>query len=101
MPERVTNLICTAPWPALSAPCAAVVTVTSSIASSRGLTIAKNPSVVLFVLSWMFTPSSVMLMALWGRPLIVESRLPPGVDTPGMNTTKSIALRLVSGSFVI
>ena len=49
----------------------------------------------------MLTPSSVMLIVPCGRPLIVESRLPPGVDTPGRKLTKSIALRLVSGSFVI
>src|SRR5262245_16935939 len=42
-----------------------------------------------------------MLIVPRGRPLIVESRLPPGVDTPGMNVTKSIALLDVSGSFVI
>jgi hypothetical protein len=99
VPARVTNLICTAPCPALSVPWVAVVTVTSSIASS--LTIAKNPSVVRSVLSWMFTPSSVMLMAPRGRPLIWDCRLPPGVATPGRNVTKSIALRLVSGSFTI
>ena len=49
----------------------------------------------------MFMPSSVMLIALCGRPLTVESRLPPGVLTPGRLTTKSSALRLVSGSFEI
>ena len=36
-----------------------------------------------------------------GRPLIVASRLPPGVDTPARRFTKSIALRLVSGSLMI
>ena len=36
-----------------------------------------------------------------GRPLIVAPRLPPGVETPGRKLTKSMALRLVSGSFVI
>ena len=36
-----------------------------------------------------------------GRPLIVASRLPAGVDTPGRKLTKSIALRDVNGSFVI
>ena len=77
------------------------MTVTSSTASSRGLTIEKKPSLVFSVLSWMFTPSSVMLIDPCGRPLIVEFRLPDGVDTPGMNVTKSIALRLVSGSLTI
>ena len=74
---------------------------TSSIASRRGLTIAKKPSVERSVLSWMLTPSSVMLIVPRGRPLIVASRLPAGVDTPGSRFTKSIALRVVSGSFVI
>ena len=58
---------------------------------------AKNPSVVFSVLSWMLTPSSVMLMVLCGRPLTIESRVPPAVVTPGRNTTKSAALRLESG----
>src|SRR5688572_8884848 len=49
----------------------------------------------------MFTPSSVMLIMPRGRPLIVASRLPAGVDTPGRKLTKSIALREVSGSLVI
>ena len=62
---------------------------------------AKKPSLVLSVLSWMFTPSRVMLIAPCGRPLTVESRFPPGVETPGMKVTKSIALRLVSGSLMI
>ena len=62
---------------------------------------AKKPSVDRSVLSWTFTPSSVMLIVPRGRPLIVELRLPPAVATPGSIGTKSIALRLVSGSFVI
>ena len=36
VPDLVTKRMLTAPWPALSAPLAAEVTVTSSIASSRG-----------------------------------------------------------------
>ena len=100
VPERVTNLICTAPWPA-SAPCPAVVTETSSIASRRGLTIEKKPSLVRFVLSCTLIPSRVMLITPCGRPLIVALRLPPGVETPGRKLTKSMALRDVSGSFVI
>ena len=32
---------------------------------------------------------------------MVAWRLPPGVDTPGRKLTKSMALRLVRGSFVI
>ena len=62
---------------------------------------AKNPSVVRSVLSCTFTPSSVMLMVPRGSPLMVAWRLPPGVDTPGRKLTKSMALRLVRGSFVI
>ena len=62
--------------PVPSEPCAALLNVTSSMASRRGPTMAKNPSVVLLVLSWMFTPSSVMLMVLCGRPLTIESRAP-------------------------
>ena len=62
---------------------------------------AKNPSLERSVLSWMLMPSSVMLITPCGRPLIVALRLPPGVETPGMKFTKSIALREVSGSFVI
>ena len=53
------------------------------------------------VLSWMLTPSSVMLIVPRGRPLMVASRLPAGVDTPGSRLTKSIALRDVIGSLVI
>ncbi len=101
VPARVTNFTCTAPCPASPAPCVAVVTETSSTESRRGLTIAKKPSVDRSVLSWMFTPSSVMLIMPRGRPLIVASRLPAGVDTPGRKLTKSIALRDVNGSFVI
>ena len=49
----------------------------------------------------MFTPSSVMLIAVRGRPLTIAFRLPFGADTPGSRFTKSIALRVVSGIFVI
>ena len=62
---------------------------------------AKKPSVDRSVLSCTLTPSSVMLMVPRGRPLMTDCRLPFDVATPGMNGTKSIALRLVSGSFVI
>ena len=87
--------------PVPSEPCAALLNVTSSMASRRGPTMAKKPSVVLLVLSWMFTPSSVMLMVLCGRPLTIESRLPPGVCTPVRKVMKSAALRLDSGRLVI
>ena len=43
----------------------------------------------------MLMPSSVMLMALLGRPLIVESRAVPDVLKPGSDVSESIALRLV------
>ena len=86
--------------PVLSAPDATVENVISSMASSRGPTTAKKPSVVLFVLSWMLTPSSVMLIVLCGRPLTIESRDPDAVCTPGRKATKSNALRLESGRFV-
>ena len=77
VPERVTNRICTAPWPVVAWSVAAVLTVTSSTESIRGLTRAKNPSVVFRWLSCALMPSMVMLIALCGRPLTVESRLPP------------------------
>jgi len=62
---------------------------------------AKNPSLVRSVLSWTLTPSSVMLMVPRGRPLMTAWRLPFAVVTPGSMLTKSIALRVVSGSCVI
>ena len=78
-----------------------MLTVTSSIASRRGLTRAKKPSPVFRWLSCTLTPSTVMLIELCGRPLTVESRLPPGVLTPGRIVTKSSALRLPIGSLRI
>jgi len=66
LPERVVNLIWTEPPPFASAPCDAEVSVTSSMASSRGVTMAKKPSLVLSVVSWMFAPSSEMLIELCG-----------------------------------
>ena len=101
LPDRVVNRIWTAPWPPPAASDAAVDTVISSIASSRGDTIVKNPSVVFRVLSCTFTPSSVMLIAPCGSPLIVELRLLLGVLTPGRKVTKSSTLRLVSGRLSI
>lgn len=86
-----------APWPPTSAPPAAVVTVTASTASWRGVTLAKNPSEVLLKLSLLLTPSSVMLMKDCGRPLTLESRLTPAVFTPGRNVTAFSALRVASG----
>src|SRR5260221_3588337 len=46
-------------------------------------------------------PSIVMLIALWSRPLTIESREPPGVDTPGMPARKSSALRDCTGRLLI
>ena len=63
------NLIWTAPCPAESAPCAAVATVTSSIASRRGLISEKNPQpppvpvAERLLLSCVLTPSIEMLIA--------------------------------------
>jgi len=71
------------------------------MASNRGLTRAKKPSVVFSQLSCALTPSIVMLIALCGRPLTVESRLPVGVFTPGREVMNSSALRLPVGSFMI
>ena len=70
-PERVTKLMATAPWPPTSAPPAAAVTVTASIASWRGRTGAKNPSVDLLKLSLLLTPSIVMFRNDSGRPFTV------------------------------
>ena len=61
----------------------------------------KKPSVVRLLLSWVLTPSIVMLIAPVGRPLIVELRLTPVVDTPGSIVRKFSASRLTSGSCVI
>ena len=86
VPERVVNAICTAPGP-LPAPGVAPVTVSSSTASSRGVTIEKKPSVDC---SWLpvVTPSMVTLMVLLGRPLNVEPRGPAVVSTPGSIAAK-------------
>ena len=87
-PDLVWNAIVTAPAPPPTcAPPADKVTDTASIASCRGVTEAKNPSVFRRKLSLLLTPSSVMLRKLSGRPLIVESRLVPVVLTPGRKAT--------------
>src|ERR1051326_941771 len=49
----------------------------------------------------MFMPSSVMLIALFGRPLTVELRAVPDVLKPGSEVSESSAFRLVSGRLVI
>ena len=49
----------------------------------------------------MLTPSSVMLIALCGRPLTVEFRTELAVCTPGKNCVKSSALRDPTGRLVI
>ena len=46
-------------------------------------------------------PSSVMLIALRGRPLTEELRAVPDVLKPGSDVSESSALRLVSGRLVI
>ena len=46
-------------------------------------------------------PSIVMLMALWSSPLTIESRLPPGVRTPGMPVRKSSAFLDCTGRLLI
>ena len=70
---------------------------TASTASCRGVTEAKKPSVDFRKLSLLLTPSSVMLIIDSGSPLIVESRLTPGVLTPGRNVTAFSALRVAVG----
>ena len=49
----------------------------------------------------MLIPSSVMLIELLGRPLIVESRAVPDVLNPGNDVKESMALRLVRGRLMI
>src|SRR5260370_41747211 len=91
----------TAPAPPPTwAPAAASVTDTASTASWRGVTEAKKLSVFLRKLSLLLTPSSVMLRKLSGRPLIVESRLTPGVLTPGRKAIAFNALRGGAGILV-
>ena len=88
MPCRVTKLIEIAPLPPTSAPAAADVTVTASIASWRGRTGEKNPSVDLLKVSWLLTPSSLMSRNDSGRPLTVASpRATPVWFTPTRNVT--------------
>ena len=80
VPERVTNRICIAPWPRASAPALAVVSVTSSTASSRGATSEKKPSPDCSRLL-LLMPSIVMLIVFCGSPAIVELRaLPRAAD---------------------
>jgi hypothetical protein len=96
VPERVVNAICTDP-DALLAPGVAPVTVISSTASRRGVTIEKNPSPDCSALP-VLIPSIVMLMVLFGRPLMTAPRGPPAVSTPGRNATEYSELREMSGS---
>ncbi len=65
---------------------------------------AKNPSVERVYLSWMFAPSTVIEIALCGRPLTVDDRCEwfvEPVSTPGRSTTKFSPLRVMSGSVEI
>ncbi len=97
MPERVAKLIVTAPLPPTVDGAAAVVTVTASMASCRGVTDAKNESDERRKLSLLLTPSSVMLTNDSGRPLMRDSRLVVAVFTPGRNVTAFSALRVGVG----
>ena len=74
-PSASRTAICTEPGPA-PAPGTAPVTVTSSTASMRGVTIEKKPSVDCSMLP-VLTPSIVMLTVLFGRPLMTAPRGPP------------------------
>ena len=87
----------TAPLPPVCAPCTAVVTLTASTASWRGVTEAKNESDERRKLSLLLTPSIVMLMNDSGRPLMRDSRLVVAVLTPGRNVTALSALRVGVG----
>ena len=93
----MTKLICTDPWPPTSAVDPAVVTCTASIASGRGVTLAKNPSLDLLKLSLFVTPSKLMAMNDSGSPFTVELRLVVAVLTPGRNVTALIRLRVATG----
>ena len=70
--------ICTAPWPPTSAPPTAVVTVTASTASCRGVTIAKSPSVDLLKFSLLLTPSSADRDERVGQPVEVRVAVDAG-----------------------
>ncbi len=76
VPERVTNLICTAPCPELSAPEVAAETVTSSTMSRRGCRLAKKPSPDRVYLSCTLAPSTVTDSVLCGSPMMVDWRKP-------------------------
>ena len=86
VPERVVNATCTEPDPP-PAPGVAPVSVISSIASRRGVIIEKKPSVFC---SWLLVlmPSIVMLIVLFGRPLMIAPRGPAAVSTPGRNASE-------------
>ena len=75
----------------------AVVTCTASIASGRGVTLAKNPSLDLLKLSLFDTPSRLIAIMDSGSPFTVELRLVVAVLTPGRNVTALIRLRVATG----
>ena len=75
-PLRVVIRICAAPAPELSAPGVDVETVISSTESIIGRIYMKNPS-PLDRLSCTLMPSMVMVIARFGRPLMVEARVLP------------------------
>lgn len=86
--ESVVIRICTEPDPALSAPGVDVERVISSTESISGRMYMKNPSPARLLLSWTFTPSSVMLIEPSGNPLMVVFRLSLAVViAPGRPTT--------------
>jgi hypothetical protein len=87
----------TAPLPPDWAPPTAVVTVTASTASCRGVTEAKNESDDRRKLSLLLTPSIVMLTNDSGKPLMRDSRFVVAVFTPGRNVTALSALRVGVG----
>src|SRR4029450_14130840 len=87
----------TAPLPPVVAPCTAVVTLTASTASCRGVTEAKKESDERRKLSLLLTPSRVMLTNDSGRPLMRDSRLVVAVLMPGRNVTAVRAVRVGVG----
>src|SRR5688572_12215458 len=87
----------TTPLPPVCDPATAVVTVTASTASWRGVTDAKNESLLRRKLSLLLMPSIVMLTNDSGRPLMRASRLVVATLTPGRNVTAFSALRVGVG----
>ena len=96
-PARVSIRMLLAPAPVDPASAFDVETVTSSTESIIGRMYMNMPSDPR--LSCTLTPSSVMLMEVVGRPLIVDPRkFRPLVWIPGRLTTKSSAVCEITGS---